>query len=52
MVGQKAMQVTWIVATMMIYYDARYLLVSLSDGNEHALNELIEPWEKINGIIG
>ena len=51
MVGGKAMQVIWIAAPMMFYYNARYLLVNLSGENEPGSNERIEPWEKMRGNI-
>ena len=51
MVGGKGIQVTWIVATMMFYYNARYLLVSLSDGTERVSNEVIKSWVKMRGNI-
>ena len=51
MIGQNAIQVTWIAAIMMICCDARYLLVSLEERNRGELNKIIERWQELNGII-
>ena len=46
MIGNKAIQVSWIVGVIIDCYHARYLLINL-DGGES--NEIINHWQKRNG---
>ena len=51
MVGNRAIQVGAFAAIFMVCYDARYLLVSIDDGNGGGSNEIITPSPPITGNI-
>ena len=53
MISQKAIDVSFIVAMLIICYDARYLLVNLVGGNEsgQSSNEIIQPQLNMTGLL-
>ena len=55
MLGQKTIQVSLIVAIMIMCYDARYLLINIDGGDEVGSNDLVKPLQnlqKTKGING
>ena len=52
MIGSKAIQVTVIVGVLIIFYDARYLLVNVERGNGRGLQGgIIKPLARFKGNI-
>ena len=52
MIGSKAIQITFVVAFLMVCYEARYLLVNFERENARESHDgIIKPLEKISGNI-
>ena len=53
MLSQKAIDVSFIVAMLIIFSDARYLLVKLDEGNERgeSTKEIFQPQLNMTGLL-